>query len=308
MGEVWLAKHQLLARPVAVKLIRPDVAVSSEHGQTMVQRFQREAQATAALNSPNTIRLYDFGVSEAGSFYLVMELLNGFDLDSLVGRFGPMHPERAVMLLRQICRSLSEAHASGLIHRDIKPANIFVCKMGSEFDFLKVLDFGIVKEIGSEFDTQLTMAGNYLGTPAFMAPESSRGGEVDHRSDLFGVGCVAYWLLTGRPPFDSHDAMRNLEHSVKFEIAPPSEASPFDFPQSLDRLVLSCLKETPSERPISADELWELLGEIEFEEQWTHARAKSWWMTNVPIEESKRFSDPFQSDSQSRSIEITRTE
>ena len=192
MGDVWLAKHQLLARPAAVKVIRPEALGNVERRESMIQRFQREAQTTATLSSPNTVRLYDFGVSETGSFYFVMELLNGIDLESMLERFGPLPPERVVMLLRQSCRSLSEAHAAGLVHRDIKPANLFVCRMGREFDFLKVLDFGVVKRATSDQDVLLTGKGGITGTPAYMAPEFILGGdEVDGRADLYALGCVA---------------------------------------------------------------------------------------------------------------------
>ena len=198
MGEVWLARHRLLARPAAVKLIRHDPRPGSNRDQ-LVRRFQREAQVTAELRSPHTVQLYDFGVNDTGSFYYVMELLDGLDLNQIVTRFGPQPAERVAMLLSQACRSLSEAHDRGLVHRDIKPANLFVACLGPEYDYLKVLDFGIVKDRPGQEALLLTAQGMVHGTPAFMAPEMVSGErEIDGRSDLYSLGCVAYWALTGQ--------------------------------------------------------------------------------------------------------------
>ena len=226
MGEVWLAKHQLLARPAAVKVIRPEALENVEKRESIIQRFQREAQTTATLSSPNTVRLYDFGVSETGSFYFVMELLTGINLESMVERFGPLPPERVVMLLRQSCRSLGEAHAAGLVHRDIKPANLFVCQMGREYDFLKVLDFGVVKRIVGDEDTVLTGKGGISGTPAYLAPETILGGqEVDGRTDLYALGCVAYWMLTGMLVFESDNPVRMMMDHANKKPEPPSRVA-----------------------------------------------------------------------------------
>ncbi len=178
MGEVWRAQHRLLARSAAIKLVRPEVLGASGRAEgkiLMLRRFEREAQATAALSSPHTIRVFDFGVTRDGTFYYVMELLAGRDLESLVREFGPVPADRAVYLLRQVCHSLADAHARGLVHRDIKPANIYVCRMGLEYDFVKVLDFGLVKfndqrRAGAQ-ETLLTASHTTTGTPAFMAPE-----------------------------------------------------------------------------------------------------------------------------------------
>ena len=204
MGEVWLARHQLLARPAAVKLVREATGGAGEDGHALRQRFAREAQATAELQSPHTVQLFDFGMTDTGSFYYVMERLRGMDLQRMVERHGPLPPERAVFLLKQACRSLSEAHALGLVHRDIKPANLFVCRLGPEYDFLKVLDFGVVSRQGREPMAPITVAGMVLGTPAFLAPELVSGqGSFDGRADIYALGCVAFWLLTGRPPFEA---------------------------------------------------------------------------------------------------------
>ena len=283
MGEVWLAKHQLLARPAAVKVIRPEALGNVEQRGSIIQRFQREAQTTATLSSPNTVRLYDFGVSETGSFYFVMELLNGTNLESMVERFGPLPPERVVMLLRQSCRSLSEAHAAGLVHRDIKPANLFVCQMGREYDFLKVLDFGVVKRTVSDEETVLTGQGGISGTPAYMAPEAILGGqEVDGRADLYALGCVAYWMLTGMLVFESDNPVRMMMDHANKKPEPPSRVAEVSIPKSLDELVLACLEKSPENRPGSADLVWQMLGQVELGEPWTQEHAESWWQLHMP--------------------------
>ena len=199
MGEVWLAKHRLLARPAAVKLIRHDVAAWRRHEEQLVRRFQREAQVTAGLRSPHTVQLYDFGVNDSGSFYYVMELLEGLDLHRIVTRFGPQPAERVIMLLRQACRSLAEAHEHGLVHRDIKPANLFVTRLGSEYDYLKVLDFGIVKDRPGQDATMLSARESCRARRRSWRPEMVSGGQaIDGRADLYSLACTAYWALTGQ--------------------------------------------------------------------------------------------------------------
>jgi len=290
MGEVWRAHHQLLARPAAIKLIRDDALEGAETGTT-VERFRREAKATAKLNSPNTVRLFDFGVSETGAFYYVMELLDGMDLGSLVEQFGPLPPERVVHLIGQACRSLGEAHDAGLVHRDIKPANIFVCRLGPEHDVAKVLDFGIVKAVGSKAAATLTAAGRITGTPAFMAPEAITSSSLDGRADLYSLGCVAWFLLTGRYVFELGDAMVLLMKHVKEQPAPPSSASPHDVPKGLDDLILACLKKSPNERPASAHDLWRRLTMLEVAEPWTPHRAEEWWQKHLPAAERSQRSE-----------------
>jgi tRNA A-37 threonylcarbamoyl transferase component Bud32 len=203
MGEVWRAEHRFLARPAAIKLIRADFgAMAADREMELRARFEREAQATASLRSPHTIELYDFGIADDGTFYYVMELLEGVDLQVFVERFGPVPVARTVHLLKQLCESLAEAHDRGLIHRDIKPANVFVCRYGREVDFVKVLDFGLVKSIERDLAAthlNVTVAPAAQGTPAFMAPEQALGDRsVDGRSDIYAVGCLGYWLVTGR--------------------------------------------------------------------------------------------------------------
>ena len=282
MGEVWLARHQLLARPAAVKLIRSDVLADSDKREKIIKRFEREAQITANLNSPNTVRLYDFGVSETGSFYLVMELLSGIDLQSMVDQFGPLPPARVIMLLQQACRSLSEAHEVGFVHRDIKPSNLFNCKLGREYDFLKVLDFGVVKAASSEEETLITVTGNVVGTPGYMAPELFMGGKVDPRTDLYSLGCVAYWMLTGRPVFESENLMQLAKYHVETPPDPPSKVVEIRVPESLDEIVLACIEKAPHNRPNSADELWQMLADIGAGEPWTARQAKAWWQLHLP--------------------------
>src|SRR5690606_1615980 len=202
MGEVWRAQHRLLARPAAIKVIRPEVlgSASQERQSELQARFEREAQTTARLQSPHTVHLFDYGVAEDGAFYYVMELLDGFDLKTLVERFGPLPLERAVHLLRQVCHSLAEAHAVGLVHRDVTPSNVIVCRYGRDVDFVKVLDSGLVKpqawaSVGDPTVTRADVAG---GTPAFMSPEQALADRpLDGRSDIYALGCLAYWLVTG---------------------------------------------------------------------------------------------------------------
>ena len=279
MGEVWRARHQLLARPCAVKLIKPELLGESSR-EAATERFRLEARTTARLTSPNTVRLYDFGVSETGSFYFVMELLTGMDLSSLVQRFGPLPPERAVAVLRQACRSLGEAHAAGLLHRDIKPQNLFLCRLGIDFDIVKVLDFGLVKSL-DEGAAQLTAAGTLTGTPAYMPPERVLGAAADERSDLYSLGCVAYWMLTGRPLFTG-EPLSVMVHHARTAPKPPSAIADSPIPAQLEEIVLACLEKAPEKRPSSAHALWHQLGEVVFRTPWTPERAEQWWREHVP--------------------------
>ena len=279
MGDVWLARHQLLARPAAVKIIR-DAALGGEDGHIQRQRFAREAQATSELQSPHTVQLYDFGVTDGGGFYYVMERLRGMDLKRLVERHGPLSPERVVFLLRQVCLSLSEAHALGLVHRDIKPANLFVCRLGSEYDFVKVVDFGVVSRHASE-RAQITTAGMILGTPAFLAPELVSNQIFDGRADIYALGCVAFWLLTGRTPFEAADAMSILMHHAQTAPSAPSSMSEEPIPPQMDALVLECLEKDPERRP-TADALWERLDRMPLAREWTQPRARTWWEMHEP--------------------------
>jgi hypothetical protein len=289
MGEVWKGEHRMLARPAAVKLIRPDVfgAIGTEEVHRMLARFEREAQTTASLRSPHTIELYDFGVASDGTFYYVAELLDGFDCDALVDQFGPLPPERAVHVLAQVCESLAEAHDHGFTHRDIKPANVFVCRYGRTVDFAKVLDFGLVKPSGVKGDEgiALTVEGMVSGTPAFMAPEQVLGNQpTDARSDIYAVGCLAYWLLTGQLVFTGATAMEVMLHHAHTEPDAPSGRTELAVPPSLDDVVLACLAKDPVQRPQTADELAARLGDCAPHlAEWTAERAREWWDSHVPM-------------------------
>jgi eukaryotic-like serine/threonine-protein kinase len=287
MGEVFRATHQMLARPAAVKLIRSEVLGSSSRGAARVitERFRREADAAASLRSPHTINLYDFGIANDGTFFLVTELLDGLDLESLVERYGPVPPERMVHLIRQACDSLEEAHVRGLVHRDVKPSNIFTCRMGLEVDFVKVLDFGLVKAIGEEnrAATMLTAPDATTGTPAYIAPEIVRGDRVaDHRVDIYTLGCVAYWLLTGRLVFQAPNAIQLMYQHANATPTPPSQLSEFEITPALDAVILACLAKFPEERPQSAAELSQRLAMAVPAPVWTEELAHRWWDRHHP--------------------------
>ena len=283
MGEVWRARHHMLARDAAIKLIHPDM-LSRKSGSDSIlvqRRFEQEAKATASLRSPHTVELYDFGVTQDGIFYYVMELLDGIDLETLVKKFGPQPPARVVNIVRQVCRSLADAHDHGLIHRDIKPTNIFLCRLGNEYDFVKVLDFGLVKVLDND-DAKMTAEGATTGTPAYMAPEMAMGSSpVDGRTDLYGLGCVAYWLLTGSLVFDEKTApAMMLAHLQKAPIA-PSRKSHLVVPASLERAIMMCLEKGPAERPAGADVLARMLEGCDGSGSWTSEDAALWWRTKM---------------------------
>jgi len=285
MGEVYKATHRMLARPAAIKLIRPEVIAAGEPAgaHVAVMRFRREAEAAANLRSPHTVELYDFGVTDDQTLYFAMELLEGMDLESLIRRHGPAPAGRVVHILRQTCQSLEEAHVGGLIHRDIKPANIHLGRLGLVYDFVKVLDFGLVKPIADKsIEHSLnTQAGLLLGTPGYMAPEMALGHRLDGRADLYALGCVAYYLLTGQQVFDGSTAIEIMSKHLQASPAPPSERSPFTIPKDLDQLVLACLAKRPEDRPPSAGELAQRLSAIDLE-PWTDAQAKAWWLALGP--------------------------
>jgi len=286
MGEVWKARHQMLARPAAIKLIRSDrtTGTSASDAEYYLERFQREVQATASLRSPHTIEIYDYGITADRAFYYVMELLDGEDLDGLIKKHGPMPPSRVVHVLRQACHSLAEAHDEGLIHRDIKPANIFLCRQGRDVDYVKVLDFGLVKKLKQMEAAHLTQVGTFAGTPAFGSPEAAAG-KVDQlgpASDIYSVGCVAYWLLTGETVFKATGAMEMLASHIRDEPVPPSERSELELPPELDRVILRCLEKDPDSRVRTADELDDLLAELQPVYPWSVEEARAWWVLNRP--------------------------
>lgn len=291
MGEVYRASHQLLARPAAIKLIRSELPHQDtpEHTAMMRERFRREAHAAASLRSPHTIDLYEFGVAQDGRFFLAMELLEGLDLEKLVQRYGPLPPARVVHLLRQACDSLEEAHALGMVHRDIKPSNIFACRMGLTVDFVKVLDFGLVKAMDErQHDIKLTAADRAAGTPAYMAPEMiTNGSQVDHRADIYCLGCVGYWLLTGRMVFEAAGAMQLLMQHVQAPPVAPSKRGELAVPSGLEQVILDCLAKAPRDRPQSAGELSRRL-EAALPDQWTGEDATRWWQRHRPADRKTR--------------------
>lgn len=285
MGEVWLGQHRLLASQAAIKLIRPDrIGDGGSDPSAAVGRFEREAQATAALTSPHTIRLFDYGVTKDRIFYYVMERLHGRDLESLVERFGPLPAARVLHLIRQVCRSLAEAHAAGFVHRDIKPANIYVCRMGLQYDFVKVLDFGLVRhENRPGAPTMVTAKSVTLGTPAYMAPEVILGErEIDRRADVYAIGCVAYYLLTGTRVFDGATPMKVLMQHVHETPAPPSDRSELEIPASVDALVMTCLAKDPDRRPRNASALLHLVDACRTPDTWDEEGARTWWHEHLP--------------------------
>lgn len=309
MGEVWRARHRMLARDAAVKLIRNDVLVSQSGRQASIlrKRFEREARVTASLQSPHTVALYDFGFTEDRSFYYVMELLNGVDLQTLVEHFGPLPASRVVHILRQVCDSLEEAHRAGLVHRDIKPKNIFLCRLGLEYDFAKVLDFGLVKT--RQQDTSImTMEGTATGTPAYMPPEVAMGEtQIDGRADIYALGCVAYYLLTGSLVFvENSPTALALAHVQKAPI-PPSQKTELRIPAELDSVVLQCLEKSPDNRPRSAQELARQLDAIQMPSGWSRTEAAQWWTTNIPDAQQPVFTSPSSSDSDLISADAVET-
>jgi serine/threonine-protein kinase len=277
MGEVWKAEHRLFARPAAIKLIGAE-GMPAPSGRVAEERFRREAQAAAGLRSPHTIQLYDFGTTRDGRLYYVMELLDGCDLETLVTRYGPQPPARVAYILRQACRSLAEAHAAGLVHRDIKPANLHIGRVGLEHDFVKVLDFGLVKrQTGvSDGDVQLTAPESMSGTPAYLAPEMAAGEPVDGRADLYALGCVGYFLLTGTRVFEGTHAMQVILQHISAAPVPPSVRLGKPVPAALERFLLDCLAKSPADRPGDAATLVDALSGAGADE-WTQREARRWW-------------------------------
>lgn len=290
MGEIWQARHRLLARPTAIKVIPPERIdpLDPAAAARVLHRFEQEARATAILESLHTVRVYDFGHTERGDFYYAMELLNGLDLEALVRRFGPLPPARAIYLLLQACDSLAEAHSHGHVHRDIKPSNLFVCQAGLAYDVVKVLDFGLVTRSGSEPTRDLRLgqeAEGLAGTPAYMAPEQVLAETViDERADLYSLGCVAYWMLTGHTVFDVDRPIAMAVAHVKARPLPPSRRTEAEVPADLERIILRCLSKSPDERPRSAQELADRLHGCRDAAGWSEGAARAWWADHRPLE------------------------
>ena len=273
MGEVYLAEHVLLRRPCAVKLIRPDR--TDPH---RLVRFEREVQATATLTHPNTVQIFDYGHAEDGTFYYVMEYLPGLNLEDLVRRHGPLPPERAVHLLRQVCGALHEAHAAGLIHRDIKPSNVIICERGGVHDVAKLLDFGLVRSHRGGGADHLTQEGAVMGTPAYMSPEQADGKkDLDARSDIYSLGAMAYYLLTGQPPFVRPTPLQTVIAHL-CDPAPPLDQLRIDVPADLQAVVLRCLEKDPARRFADARSLEKALAGCLAAGLWAEERAAACWL------------------------------
>lgn len=276
-AEVWRGRHRLLGRDAAIKLLQTEEAAS----ELMRERFKLEARAAATLRSPHAVEIYDFGTTDDGTLFLAMELLHGIDLQRLVEQFGPQDPGRTIRLLEQTCDVLHEAHCHEMVHRDIKPANIFVTRRLDHGDFVKVVDFGLVRAIGCDRNEPTTPR-NMSGTLAFLPPEVVTAecvGEcdVDGRADMYGLGCVAYWLLTGELVFDAPTPIAMAAAHATSQPSPPSSASVQSIPTELDRCVLDCLAKDPAKRPGNAAALAARLRAVSVEPPWTQERAEAWW-------------------------------
>jgi len=284
MGEVYLAEHQMMKRPCAVKLIRPEKAGDPR----MLARFEREVRATAKLSHWNSIDIYDFGRTADGTFYYVMEYLPGHNVGEIVEDYGPIPPARTVYLMEQVCAALAEAHGIGLVHRDIKPANIFCAYRGGVFDVIKLLDFGLAKptmEKGQ--DAQLTLAGTITGSPLFMSPEQASGDDgIDARSDIYSLGAVMYYLLTGQPPFISENPLKVMIAHASQEVVPPRQHNS-DLPPELEEIVLRCLEKDPDHRYQDVSSLRNALHELELDDVWSSDLAAKWWSCNGCPERKK---------------------
>ena len=284
MGEVYKASHRMLARPAAIKLIRQEMLGRKDAAGAarVIARFRREAEAAAHLRSPHTVDLYDFGVTEDHTLYLVMEFLEGIDLESLVQQHGPIPASRVIHVLRQVCDSLEEAHARGLVHRDIKPANIHLGRVGHREDFVKVLDFGLVKTAAIDAESSLaTIEGVIVGTPAYMAPEMALGADVDGRTDLYALGCVAYFLLTGEDVFTGDTTLKMITQHLQAVPVPPSARTELPIPAALEQLVLACIAKKPEDRPQTARQLAQSLDAI-VGMTWSEEEARHWWSAHHP--------------------------
>jgi len=273
MGEVYLAEHEMMKRPCAIKIIRPEKAGDPR----TLARFEREVRATAKLSHWNSIDIYDYGRTDEGTFYYVMEFLPGHNLGELVERDGPLPPARIVFLMKQVCDALAEAHRQGLVHRDIKPANIYCAYRGGQFDVAKLLDFGLAKPLTGVQDSGLTQEGSIAGSPQFMSPEQATSSNtVDARSDIYSLGAVMYFLATGLPPFDYPQPIKVLVAHVSEKPTPPGNLV-LDLPLELDALILRCLEKRPEDRFQSAEALRQALDAVPVDPPWSSTLAAQWW-------------------------------
>jgi serine/threonine-protein kinase len=277
MGEVYLAEHLLLRRPCAIKLIRPD----QQRDPALMQRFEREVQAMATLTHPNTVEVYDYGRSDDGTFYYVMEYLPGLTLETLVARYGAVPAARAVHFLRQVCGALREAHQVGLLHRDIKPGNVIACERGGVYDVAKLLDFGLVQGGLLPADAErVTIEGTVLGSPPYMSPEQAAGkSDVDVRSDIYSLGGVGYYLLTGRPPFVRETALEMLLAHAYEPVVPPGEWQS-GVPADVQAVILRCLSKKPEDRFADVTSLEQALAACGVAGAWGEEQARLWWRSH----------------------------
>ncbi len=274
MGEVYLAEHELLKRPCALKLIKPGAGADP----LALARFELEVRSAAKLNHPNTIDIYDYGHTDDGTFYYVMEYLRGMSLADLIERVGPLPAGRVIYLLRQVCGGLAQAHTLGLVHRDLKPANIFVAEVGGEDDFAKVLDFGLVKVTKNPEAPDLTADQTVSGTPAYMAPEQATGDrDLGPSADIYALGAIAYVALTGRPPFQAETPVALMIAHARDPVVPPSQHRP-DLPADLEAVVLRCLEKKPEDRFPNVNELARALKACQATSTWDAERASQWWI------------------------------
>lgn len=280
MGQVFLAEHQLLKRPCAIKVIHPEHIVDPH----ALARFEREVRSTARLSHWHTVEVYDYGHTDDGTFYYVMEYLPGMNLSELVQRHGPLPISRAIHFLRQTCAALKEAHREGMIHRDLKPANIYASERGGVYDVTKLLDFGLVADPrdGSWItDDSLSQPTPFAGSPLYMSPEQAKGNlDIDIRSDIYSLGAVGYFLVTGRPPFEGKSPWRVMLAHARNPVNPPSDLRS-DLPKELEAVLLKCLAKRPEDRYQDVGELADALDRCRHEHIWTYRDAENWWATHV---------------------------
>jgi serine/threonine-protein kinase len=283
MGDVYLAEHQMMKRPCAIKLIRPGKATDPK----ALARFEREVRATAKLSHWNSVEVFDYGRTDDGTFYYVMEYLPGLNLSELVDRHGPLPASRTVYLIAQVCDALEEAHSHGVIHRDIKPGNIFAAKRGGVYDVAKLLDFGLAKTVVQKSDIELTQEGSITGSPLYMSPEQAMGdNEPDARGDIYSLGAVMYFLLTGRPPFPGDKPMKVILAHVHQEVEPPSQFAP-EIPTDVEQIVLRCLAKDPKDRFQSAAELRDALQDSTAAGLWDREQAEAWWHAHAKCRQAE---------------------
>jgi serine/threonine-protein kinase len=282
MGDVWLAEHRLLKRPCAMKFIRAELAANPD----TAKRFEREVRAVTALTHFNTVRIFDYGSNEDGSFFYVMEFLDGPTLDKLVKERGPLAPARAVYFLRQLCGALAEAHSAGMVHRDLKPSNIIIAALGGQRDVAKLLDFGLVQDhSATESDDRITRAGTVLGTPSYLCPEQAAGDPVDARGDIYSLAAVAFFMLTGRPPFEGSTVGKLISAHLT-QPAPDVRTLRSDIPADLAAVVAKCLAKEPKERFQTAVELEAALAACPCSMDWNACAAAAWWNASATKVES----------------------